>query len=117
MGIAEGPYGVGEHCLAVTLIRELGALWLHIGDRNFGAYHILQTIVATAKSQANIRLNTSSAKRLGAGQPLRSDCDLDVIWKKASYDKVEPDLPTQEIAGRLIYVRLEKDGFRLIELY
>jgi len=115
-GVAEGPYVVSEHPLAVALILELGAFWLHIGDRFFGAYHILQTIVA-AKSQANLRLNANSAKRLSEGLPLRPGCDLDVIWKKASYDKIQPDLPTPEIVGRLIYTRLEKDGFRPIDLY
>ena len=115
-GVAEGPYAVSEHPLAVALILELGAFWLHIGDRFFGAYHILQAVVA-AKSQANLRLNANSAKRLSGGPPLRPGCDLDVIWKKASYDKIEPDLPTPEIVGRLIYTRLEKDGFRPIDLY
>lgn len=115
-GVAEGPYSVSEHPLAVALIAELGASLLHIGDRFFGAYHVLQAIVA-AKSQANLRLNTNSAKRLCASQVLRSGCDLDVVWKKASYDKFEADLPTPDIAGRLIYSRLEKAGFRPIDLY
>lgn len=115
-GVAEGPYNVSEHPLAVTLIAELGASILHIGDRFFGAYHVLQAIVA-AKSQANLRLNTNSAKRLCASQVLRSGCDLDVVWKKAPYDKIEPDLPTPDITGRLIYSRLEKAGFRPIDLY
>lgn len=115
-GVAEGAYRLSEHPLAVSLILDLGQSWLHIGDRYFGAYHVLQAIAA-AKSQANIRLNASSAKRLSKGQSLSPGCDLDVIWKQASYDKVEPDLPTPEIEGRLIYARLEKNGFRPIDLY
>lgn len=115
-GVAEGPYGMSEHPLAITLIRELGASLLHMGDRFFGAYHILQAVIAV-KSQANLRLHTHTAKHLSGNQSLRSGCDLDVVWKQAHYDKVEPDLPTPDIAGRLIYVRLEKNGFRPIDLY
>jgi hypothetical protein len=115
-GVAEGPYGISEHPLAVTLIKELGASWLHMGDRFFGAYHILQAVVAT-KSQALLRLNARTAKHLCGDQLLRPGCDLDVVWKQAPYDKVEPDLPTPDIAGRLIYFRLEKAGFRPIDLY
>lgn len=114
-GVAEGPYAQSEHPLAAALIRELGSGWLHVGDRYLGAYHVLQAVVA-AGSQANIRLNDRSAKRLG-GSNLQSGCDLDVTWKMARYDKVEPDLPTPDIAGRLIYIRLEKAGFRPIDLY
>jgi hypothetical protein len=115
-GVAEGPYTVSEHPLAVTLIKELGASWLHMGDRFFGAYHIVQ-VVASEGSQALLRLQTHVAKHLSGEQPLYPGCDLDVVWKRASGNKVEEDLPTPDIAGRLIYVRLEKVGFRPIDLY
>ena len=115
-GVAEGPYGTSEHPLAVILIRGLGASWLHMGDRFFGAYHILQVVVAT-KSQALLRLNTCVAKHLCGDQTLLPGCDLNVIWKQAPSNKVELDLPTPNIAGRLIYFRLEKAGFRPIDLY
>ena len=115
-GVAEGPYAVSEHPLAAMLIKELGASWLHMGDRFFGAYHILQVVVFE-KSQALLRLNTPVAKHLCGDQPLHPGCDLDVVWKRAPNNKVEPDLPTPDIPGRLIFVRLEKNGFRPIDLY
>ena len=115
-GVAEGPYGVSEHPLAVALIKDLGASWLHTGDRFFGAYHILQVVVAK-ESQALLRLNTHVAKHLYAEQTLLPGSDLDVIWKRTPSHKVEADLPTPEITGRLIYFRLEKVGFRPIDLY
>ena len=115
-GVAEGPYGVSEHPLAVTLIKELGASWLHMGDRFFGAYRIVQVVNKT-KSQALLRLNTHVAKHLCGDQIIRPGCDLDVTWKRAPNNIVEPDLPTPDIAGRLIYFRLEKAGFRPIDLY
>ena len=115
-GVAEGPYTVSEHPLAATLIKELGADWLHMGDRFFGAYHMVQVVVSE-KSQALFRLNTHVAKHLAGDQLLRPGCDLDVVWKRATNNKVESDLPTPDIAGRLIFVRLEKAGFRSIDLY
>lgn len=114
-GIAEGPYTLSEHPLAVELIGNLGAGWVHLGDRYFGVYHILQA-VAAASSKALLRLNERTARCL-VDQALESGFDLDVVWKKAAYDKVETNLPTPDVPGRLIYVRLEKAGFRPIHLY
>jgi hypothetical protein len=115
-GVAEGPYEVSEHPLAVTLIKELGVSWLHMGDRFFGAYHIVQ-VVASEGSQALLRLHSHVAKHLSGDQPLYPGCDLDVVWKLATGNKFEEDLPTPDVAGRLIYARLEKAGFRPIDLY
>ncbi len=114
-GVAEGPYPLSEHPLAVQLILELGAGWLHLGDRYFGAYHILQAVVA-AKGEALLRLNKRTALRL-AGQTLHLGADLKIVWKKMAYDQVEADLSTPDVSGRLIYIRLEKAGFRPIDLY
>jgi hypothetical protein len=113
--VSEGPYGTGEHALAVRVIRDLSAEWVHIGDRNFGVYHILQVVAAT-QSHAVLRLKVTQAKRLGQ-QGLRSGSDLDVVWSRSRFDHCEPDLPTPPVAGRLIYVRLERDGFRPNDLY
>jgi hypothetical protein len=99
----------------VALIGDLGAGWLHIGDRYLGVYHILQAVEA-AESEALLRLNQRTAHCL-AGRALESGADLDVIWNKERYDQVEADLPTPEVPGRLLYVRLEKAGFRPIHLY
>ena len=113
--VAEGPYCIGEHTLAVDVIRQLGADYVHVGDRNFGIYHLVQVIHAV-HSHALLRLKITQAKRL-AGQPLRSGLDLDVVWTPSPFDTCEADLPTPPIAGRLITVRLERDGFRPIDLY
>lgn len=113
--VVEGPYRASEHSLAVQLIRNLGAGFVHVGDRNFGVYHILQVATAT-QSDVILRLKVTQAKRL-ARQALRPGADLDVVWSPSSFDDCEPDLPTSPVTGRLIYVRLERDGFRPIDLY
>lgn len=114
-GVAEGAYRCSEHSLAAELIAQLDADFLYVGDRNFGVYHILQ-VVQAAHSQALLRLKVTQARRLG-GRGLREGCDLEVVWSPSPHDDVEADLPTPAIPGRLIYVRLQKDGFRPIDLY
>lgn len=113
--VAEGPYLTGEHTLAVRVIRRLGAGFLHIGDRNFGVYHLVQVITA-AHSDALLRLKITQAKQL-TGRSLGAGLDLDVVWSRSAFDTCEPDLPTPPLAGRLIYVRLTRQGFRPIDLY
>ena len=113
--VAEGPYLSAEHTLAVQVIRDLDANWVHVGDCNFGVYHILQAVVG-AQSDAVVRLRVTQAKRL-ARQQLRPGVDLDVVWSPSHFDQRETDLPTPPIAGRFIYRRLERKGFRPIDLY
>ncbi len=113
--VAEGPYRTSEHALAVMVLRVMGAEYIHVGDRNFGVYHILQ--VARAKeSDVLLRLKITQARRL-APAGLRPGMDEDVIWIPSVFDTCEPDLPTPAVPGRLLYVRLERDGFRPIDLY
>jgi hypothetical protein len=114
-GLAEGPYRQSEHTLAHQLIGELGPGLVHLGDRNFGVYAILQGVVA-AKSQGLVRLKITQAKRL-AGARLQPGCDLALVWSPSEYDDCQPDLPTPPIPGRLLYAQLEKPGFRPIHLY
>ena len=40
-----------------------------------------------------------------------------VTWEPQAHIKVEPDLPSEPIQGRLIYVRIEQDGFRPMDVY
>ena len=113
--VAEGPYRMSEHTLAVTVLRALGAESVPVGDRNFGVYHLLQ--VATAKeSDVVLRLKITQAKRL-APTGLRPGDDREVTWQPSAFDTCEPDLPAPSVPGRLIYARLERNGFRPIDVY
>jgi hypothetical protein len=112
--VAEGPYRTSEQALAVQVMRNMGPDWVHVGDRNFGIYHILQVAVAMP-SDVVLRLKVTQAKRLVP--QLYSGLDVDVVWSPSPFDACEPDLPTPPVAGRLIYVRLQKAGFRPIDLY
>ena len=116
--IAEGPYRESEQSLAVTVIREAesGILW--IGDRNFGVYRIVQ--VAHAHSaDLLVRLNAQQAKALArhAQRRLASGDDGQITWIPSAKTIVEPGLSVAPLTGRLIYVRLERPGFRPIDLF
>lgn len=113
--VAEGPYRTSEQTLATEGIRGLGAGVLHLGDGNFGVYHLLQVITAV-QSDVLFRLSRVRAQHL-ASQTLRSGMELDVVWRPSRFDTYEDDWPTPAIGGRLIYVRMERDGFRPMELY
>ena len=118
VGVAEGPYAESEPSLAATVLSEAepGTLW--VGDRNFGLYRLFQ--VATGRSVDLLtRLNARIAHALARHEhaPLRPGDDLLIEWYPSPETRVEPGLPVVPIAGRLIYVRLERPGFRPCDLY
>lgn len=49
--------------------------------------------------------------------PLVSGSEHSVTWKPYAHIKVDEDLPREPIEGRLIYVRIEQNGFRPIDIY
>lgn len=116
--VAEGPYAESEHRLAAKVLTqaEPGSLW--VGDRNFGKYQLLQ--ISHARSVDLLaRLNTRIAQALArhAHQPLRPGDDIVIEWTPSPETHVEPGLPVAPIAGRLIYARLTRPGFRPRDLY
>ena len=116
--VAEGPYRTSEQSLAVRVIRATAADFLWVGDRNFGVYQVVQVAHHHA-ADVLFRLNTRQAKALArqAGYTLHSGDDLPILWTPSAQTSVESDLPVTPIAGRLIYVRLERPGFRPTDLY
>jgi hypothetical protein len=113
--VEEGPYGSSEQELAAKLIRRMRQGWLHMGDRAFGIYRMAQ-VVHQSGSQGLFRLNKGIAQRIG-GKKLGSQSDLDLTWTPSAMESREPGLPVEAVPGRLMYVRLEKAGFRPIDLY
>jgi hypothetical protein len=118
VAVTEGPYAESEHSLAAQVCTkaEPGSLW--VGDRNFGKYQLLQ--ISHARSVDLLaRLNTRMALALArpAHSPLRPGDDRLIEWTPSPETHLEPGLPVAPIAGRLIYVRLERPGFRPRDLY
>src|SRR4030066_300310 len=82
--VMEGPYRISEHELAVQVIRNLGAGYLHVGDANFGVYHLVQASHGSG-SEALLRLSVTPARHLAATS-LYSGMDSDVVWARAAKD-------------------------------
>lgn len=115
VAVAEGPYRESEQTLAASVLTEAGAGWVWIGDGNFGVYRIVQ-VAHHVQAQVLLRLTRTRAKAL-AGRALHPGEDILVAWSPSPADTLEPDLPAVSIVGRLIYVRLERPGFRPKALY
>lgn len=121
VGYAEGSQTTSEPALVSSVMRQDPSPHsVYVGDRAFGVYRVAQ--VAHALDHAVVlRLEIRTAKRLfrqvHPSGNVRSGTDYCVEWAPAPHTQVEPGLPTLPIAGRVIYVRLQRKGFRPIELY
>jgi hypothetical protein len=81
-------------------------------------YRLLQ--ISHARSvDLLVRLNTQIVQALArqAHLRLRPGDDVLIEWVPSPKTRVEPGLPVAPLAGRLIYVRLERPGFRPRDLY
>ena len=121
VGYAEGSQQMSEPALASSVMRQDPSPHsVYVGDRGLGVYRVAQ--VAHALGHAVVlRLETRTAKRLfrqvhDRGR-LPSGADDRVAWAPAPYTQVEPNLPALPIVGRVIYVRLQRPGFRPVEMY
>lgn len=113
--VTEGPYLQTEHDLASQLIRDTEASMVYVGDQLFGIYRMVQVAVAY-QHDAVFRVQASRIRRWTT-TALPSGTDLDVVWSPSKWDHPEADLPAPAIPGRLIYVRLERPGFRPKHIY
>lgn len=114
--VVEAPYSCGELSLAVSLLRAAAPGWIWVGDANFGAYRIAQ-VARHQEQDVVVRMRTDRVQRWIRHQPMRSGEDRAVSWSGANNQHIEPGLPAPDIAGRLLYLRLERDGFRPMDVY
>ena len=110
-----GPQEQSEQAMAWTLMEHAAAFTVWIGDANFGVWSIAAQAIRFHQDVL-ARLSPSRARRLCAGQPLRSGQERWIMWKPTRADKVPPGTERQPIAGRLIYVRIQRDQ-RWIDLW
>jgi IS4 transposase len=118
---AEAPITTSESALIrMVMAQDREAHSLYIEDRNFGSFRLVQ-IARAYRKHILTRLNARTArllfKTLGLPGKLRSGADYRVAWAPQPWAQWEPDLPTTPVEGRLIYVRLQRNGFRPIDLY
>lgn len=111
----EGPWRESEQSLARQVVAQGGGESLWVGDRNFGVFSVAQAVHHYG-GKVLLRLTRARAHRL-AKRALQPYEDLPVQWAPSPHDQYDPALSVEPIAGRLLYVRLEREGFRPIELY
>lgn len=67
-----------------------------------------------------LRIQKRTAKKLWKSSnkaPIVSGSEHKVAWKPEAYIKAEPNLPREAITFGLIYVRIQRNGFRPIDVY
>ncbi len=102
-----------ELACRIILARTLGAC-LHIGDRNFGVFRIVQTAFRSG-SHALVRMTEGRARKLLNARLTLGDHA--VCWSHSRDDQLQPDLSADPIPGRLLVVRLQRKGYRTHRLF
>ena len=105
----EGSMQRSEQSMAWTLIETAAAFTLWIGDRNFGVWSVVAQAVRY-RQDALVRLTRARATKLARGQPLQSGEDRLIQWSPSRSDQTPPGTQRSAVSGRLIYVRLQKNG-------
>jgi hypothetical protein len=109
LSAVEGPTQQSEQALAWTLIQAAAAFTIWIGDRNFGVWSMAAHAVHH-RQDVLVRLTRARAAKLARGQPLRDGEDRPVQWSPSRKDQAPPGTERAAVSGRLIYVRLRKQG-------
>ena len=105
----EGAMQRSEQAMAWTLIEAAAAFTLWVGDRNFGVWSVAAQAVRCHQDTLT-RLTRARAAKLTRGQPMYSGEDRLIQWSPSRKDKVPPGTKRSDVSGRLIYVRLQKNG-------
>lgn len=115
LDLAEGSLHESEQVLVRRVLTQLQPGSVCVGDENFGVYSVVQAAHHQGLAVL-LRLTRARARALlRRSLPTRADVPLE--WSPSPNDQCVPDLPADPIAGRLIAVRVERDGFRPLDLY
>ena len=120
VAIEEAAFKIGETSLVYALLKQDKVPSLCLADANFGMYRVLQAIVATDKDGL-LRMASHRAKKLlkdnQLSTQLPSGTGHRVVWTPSEKDQLLPGLAAPSVVGRLIFVRVQQDGFRPFDLY
>lgn len=115
LDIEEGTLHESEQSLTKDILRQLPPDSVCVGDSNFGVFSVAQAVRHYGQL-ALFRLTAKRARAL-AKHNMQPGEDIAVQWQPSKIDKLDPNMSKEAIAGRLLYVRLERDGFRPVDLY
>lgn len=111
----EGSVMLSEQVLAWTLMTQglPGTVW--IGDRNFGIWSVVAQALHCQQGVI-VRLTKARAARLTGGRTWVSGQEEVVVWRRTRHDKIASGTENVSVVGRLIYVRVKREG-RFIDLW
>jgi Transposase DDE domain len=109
LSAAEGAMQCSEQAMAWTLIAAGAKFMVWIGDRNFGVWSVVAQAVRYHQDVL-VRLTKARALKLIQGQPMQSGEQRLIQWCPSRHDKTPPGTQRKPVSGRLIYVRLQKNG-------
>lgn len=92
-----------------TLIEQAAKFTIWMGDANFGVWSIVAQALRYGQDVL-VRMTRVRAAKLCAGRPLRNGESRRVKWLPSRHDQSALGTKREAIWGRLIYVRLKKNG-------
>jgi hypothetical protein len=113
---AQATTSASEQVLAWEIFRQSAPGTLSIGDRNFGVFSVVQA-ARHHQQHVLVRLTAVRAKRLGGSSHWRSGQEQVVSWTPTRHDQLRAEAQSGPVLGRLIFVRVERPGFKPIELW
>ncbi len=120
VGYAEAAGAASESSLLRTVLAQDEVPHsIYLADRGLGVYRLVQ-VAHALQHEVVARVQTRVAQRLlhsVVRKRLRSGTECRVGWAPQRRNQLEADLPAPTIAGRLLFVRLERKGFRPLALY
>lgn len=111
----EGTLHESEPVLGAQCLAGLAPGDLCIADRGFGIFQMVQA-VREGGGEVLFRLSRQRARKLFPGQHYPGT-EREVVWTPSAKDTLHPQMSAAPVPGRLIYVRLERPGFRSQDLY
>jgi len=115
LAFQDGPTSKGEKSLVAPVLSQLEANTVCLGDSNFGIFAVAQA-ARHYKLFPVVRLMSKRAHAL-VRRDMDSGEDIRVAWAPSQYDQYDQEMSTDPIEGRLLYVHLERNGFRPVDLY
>jgi len=114
-GTQEGSLHESEVVLGAKCLFGMFPGYICIAYRGIGIFQMVQA-VRHVGGEALFRLSRTRARKLYREQ-LYPGQDLDVTWAPSQKDTLHAGMSAEPVAGRLIYLRFERPGFRSQDLY
>ena len=115
LDVAEGSLHESEQALAVTPLAQAVPNSVYVADSNFGIFSVVQA-ARHHEVLVVFRMTRPRACAL-AGHKMKPGEDMLVTWTPSEHDQLHTDMSADPITGRLIYVQIERNGFRPVHLY